>query len=55
MYKTQFKWRNAAESWTSVGTYSTEGQAITVALQKKSAGAFLVRVIDKNDNVVYAN
>ena len=54
MYKAQYKARNAYEVWTGIGTYGSESDAINAAVRKKNTGAFLVRVIDKNGNVVYS-
>ena len=54
MYKAQFKSKSPYESWTTLGTYGTEQAAIAAALQKKSKGAILVRVTDKNGAVVYS-
>lgn len=54
MYKVQFKARNAYESWTTLGTYGSEGNALDVALKKKQSGALLVRVLDKNGNTVFS-
>ena len=55
MFKVQFKNKSPFVSWTSLGTYGTESQAISVALSKKLKGAILVRVVDKNGAVVYSN
>ena len=55
MYKAQFKSKSPYESWTTVGTFGTEAQAISAALQKKQRGAVMVRVIDKNNSVVYSS
>lgn len=54
MYRAQFKARNAYEAWSGIGTYGSESAAIDAAVRKKNAGAFLVRVIDKNGNVIYS-
>ena len=54
MYKAQFKNRSPYEAWTTIGTYGTEQAAISAALSKKTAGAILVRVTDKNGAVVYS-
>jgi hypothetical protein len=53
MFKVQFKTKNPFESWTTLGRYGTEEQAISAAMGKKSKGALLVRVTDKNGAVVY--
>lgn len=55
MYKAQFKSKSPYESWTSIGTFGTEAQAISAALQKKQRGAVMVRVVDKNNSVVYSS
>jgi hypothetical protein len=54
MFRAQYKPNNAYESWISIGSYSSESQAMSVAAQKKQGGAFAVRVIDKNGNTVYS-
>lgn len=54
MYKAQFKSKSPYESWSTLGTYGTEGPAISIAIQKKKKGALMVRVIDKNGSVVYS-
>jgi hypothetical protein len=54
MYKAMFKSNNAYESWTTIGTYSSESEALNVAAKKKSSGAFMVRVVDKNGNTIYS-
>jgi hypothetical protein len=55
MFKAQFKSKSPFESWTSIGTFGTEAQAISAALAKKSKGALLVRVVDKKGAVVYSS
>lgn len=55
MYKAQFKSKSPYESWTTIGTFGTEAQAISAALQKKQRGAVMVRVVDKNNSVVYSS
>jgi hypothetical protein len=55
MYKAQFKSKSPYESWTTVGTFGTEAQAISAALQKKQKGAVMVRVVDKNNSIVYSS
>ncbi len=55
MYKAQFKSKSPYESWTTLGTFGTEAQAISAALQKKQKGAVMVRVIDKNNGIVYSS
>jgi hypothetical protein len=37
MYKAQYKAKNAYESWTTIGSYSSEGEALNVAAKKKTA------------------
>ena len=54
MYKAQYKAKSAYEVWTNIGTYGSESEAINVAMKKKSSGALMVRVIDKNGSVVYS-
>lgn len=53
MYKVQYKTKNPFESWTSLGSFSSESQAIAAALNKKQKGALLVRVLNKAGSVVY--
>ncbi len=55
MYKAQFKSKSPYESWTTIGTFGTEAQAISAALQKKQKGAVMVRVVDKNNSIVYSS
>ena len=55
MYKAQYKARNAYESWTGIGSYGSGSEALNAAMRKKNAGAFIVRVVDKNGNVVFSN
>ncbi len=55
MYKAQFKSKSPYESWTTLGTFGTESQAISAALQKKQKGAVMVRVVDKNNSIVYSS
>ncbi|NDE05068.1 MAG: hypothetical protein EB003_10525 [Flavobacteriia bacterium] len=40
MYKAQYKARNAYESWTGIGSYGSESEALNAAMRKKNAGAF---------------
>jgi hypothetical protein len=52
--KAQFKKKSPFESWSTIGTYGSEQQAISAALNKKtSGGAVLVRVVDKKGNTIY--
>lgn len=53
MYKVQFKNKSPYESWTSLGQYTSEDQAISSAMAKKKKGALLVRVTDKKGAVIY--
>jgi hypothetical protein len=55
MFKAQFKTNSPYEKWTTLGSYGTENQAISAALQKKNKGAILVRVIDKNGGTVFSS
>lgn len=54
MFKAQYKKRSPYESWLTIGSYGSEQQAISMALNKKSAGAVLVRVTDKKGGTVYS-
>jgi len=54
MFKTQFKKHSPYEAWTVFGTYGSEAQAISAALQKKRAGVIMVRVIDKKGATIYS-
>lgn len=53
MYKAQFKGKSPTESWSGIGSYGAEAQAISAALSKKNGGALMVRVTDKRGGVVY--
>ena len=53
MFKTQYKTRSPYETWNTLGTYNSEANAISSAMQKKQRGALLVRVVDKRGAVVY--
>ena len=55
MYKAQYKAKNAYESWTTIGSYGSESEALNVAAKKRNSGALMVRVIDKNGSVVYSS
>lgn len=55
MFKAQFKKKSPYESWTTIGHYGNEQSAISAALSYKNKGALLVRVIDKNNSVIYSN
>jgi hypothetical protein len=37
MYKAQYKAKNAYESWTTIGSYGSECEALNVAAKKKTA------------------
>ena len=54
MYKAQFKSKSPYESWTTIGTYGTEAPAISAAMARKKMGAVMVRVVDKNNAVLYS-
>ena len=54
MYKAQFKSRSPFESWTTIGSYGSEQQAIAAAMNKKNKGALIVRVLDKKNSVIYS-
>jgi hypothetical protein len=54
MYKAQFKRHNPYESWTTIGHYGSEESAISSALSYKNKGYLMVRVVDKNNSVVYS-
>ena len=53
MYKVQFKGKSPTESWSGVGVYGSEAQAISAAMTKKKGGAIMVRVTNKHGGVVY--
>ena len=55
MYKAQYKSKNSYEIWINLGSYGSEAQAISRATRKKDAGAFMVRVIDRDGAVVFSN
>ena len=54
MYKAQYKKNSPYESWTTIGHYGTEQAAMASALSYKNKGVLMVRVIDKNNAVVYS-
>lgn len=54
MYKAQYKKNSPYESWTTIGHYGTEQAAMSSALSYKNKGVLMVRVIDKNNAVVYS-
>jgi hypothetical protein len=53
MYKAQYKKNSPYESWTTLGSYGSEAQAISAAIAKKNRGALIIRVVDKKGSVVY--
>lgn len=53
MFKAQYKTRSPYESWSTLGIYNSEANAISSAMQKKKRGALLVRVMDKRGAVVF--
>lgn len=55
MYKAQYKRNSPYESWTAIGTYSSEQAAVSAALQYKRKGVLLVRVTDRKGAVIYSN
>jgi hypothetical protein len=55
MFKAQFKSKSPYESWTTIGTYGSEAPAVSAAMARKSKGAIMVRVLDKNGAVIYSN
>lgn len=54
MYKSQFKPNNPYQSWSTIGSYSSESEAISSAQRKKAAGALMVRVVTANGNIVFS-
>ena len=55
MYKAQYKSKNAYESWSTVGSYGREVEAISSALHKKLSGAVMVRVVNSRGAVIYSS
>jgi hypothetical protein len=55
MYKAQYKSKNAYESWSTVGSYGREVEAISSALHKKLRGAVMVRVVNSRGTVIYSS
>ena len=53
MYKAQFKRNSPFESWSTIGHYGTEQQAMSAAMSYKNKGMIMVRVTDKKGAVVY--
>jgi|TARA_X000000950_G_C13331352_1_gene424735 hypothetical protein len=54
MFKAQFKKHSPYEAWTTFGSYGSEAQAISAALQKKKMGVIMVRVTDKKGSTIYS-
>ena len=54
MYKAEYKGSNAGSAWQNIGSYGSESQALYAAERKKSQGAYMVRVKDKNGNVIFS-
>jgi hypothetical protein len=54
MFKSQFKSNNPYQSWSTIGSYSSESEAINSALRKKTAGALMVRVVTADGNIVFS-
>lgn len=55
MFKAQYKKRSPYESWSVIGVYGSEAQAVSAALAKKNSGVLMVRVLDKKGAVIYSN
>jgi hypothetical protein len=55
MYKTQYKKNSPYGSWMTVGSYGNESTAISMALSKKTAGAVLVRVVNKQGMIMFSS
>jgi hypothetical protein len=54
MFKSQYKSNNPYQSWSTIGSYSSESEAINSALRKKTAGALMVRVVTADGNIVFS-
>lgn len=54
MFKAQFKRNSTNETWTTLGSYSSESQALSSATNKKKQGVLMVRVVDKNGNTIFS-
>jgi hypothetical protein len=54
MYKVQYKSDNAAQAWSTHGTYGSEQSALREA-KKLSSKMFMVRVLDPDENVVWSS
>lgn len=55
MYKVQYKAKSMTESWSGVGTYGSEAQAMSSADRKKNSGAVMVRVVDSSGSTIYCS
>jgi hypothetical protein len=55
MFKAQFKKQTVYETWTTIGSYGTDTQAISAAMNKKNQGVIMVRVVDKKGAIVFVN
>lgn len=55
MFKAQYKSKNAYESWSTIGSYGSESEAINSAQRKKNAGALMVRVVTSSGAVVFSS
>jgi len=53
MFKVQYKSHNAAQAWSTHGSYGSESSALSVA-ERISSKNFMVRVLDPNGNVVWS-
>jgi hypothetical protein len=53
MYKVQYKQNSVLETWTTMGIYGTEQEAIANAMRKRMAGAAITRVIDRNQAIIF--
>lgn len=54
MYKAQFKSKNAYESWSTIGSYSSESAALSAAFRRRESGALMVRVVNAAGHVIYS-
>lgn len=55
MYKAQYKSKNAYESWSTIGSYGSESEAVSNAQRKRNAGALMVRVVTRAGAVVFSS
>lgn len=53
MYKVQYKQNNVLETWTTMGIYGTEQEAIANAMKKRISGAAITRVVDSKNNIIF--